>query len=453
VNLGYLVAYARKHFPDLEVRIIDGVIGQDVHQKLLEFDPDMVGVTAVSPQAEDAYALGSWIKETFVHPVFRVFGGVHASTCPTEAIPFFDCVVVGEGEKALLQILKSLAEGKQPKFLIEGEPIDDLDEIPMPAYDLMDVAEYIKRSDVPGTPYLLFPKGTKIASLMTTRGCPFKCVFCHNSWRQSKPRWFSAKRVVEEIKYFVTVHGVNGIFFNDDEFLINVARLKEIKRLLVERGLVGKFVWSCQARATTLTHETLTLAKSMGLYCVNIGFESMSQRILAFLKADSMTVQDNERAVKIAKECGVMIGGSFIFGTFDETMKEMQATFKFFEDNENLAYAGINVLTAYPGTKLFHLAKEKGLLPKQIDYKRLIPTSEIETAYSLSINVGKRDFQKFIVNARRIAYIITRVRLIVRSSNHKKWDFLKLFKLHVMWWMMVAHPRKTWKLYRETRRT
>ena len=437
LNLGYLASYLRKCRKDVEIKIVDGVAHQPVREILLGFNPDIVGVTATTPQAPSAYQLADWVKQNLPY-AFTVMGGVHASALPKEALEHFDCVVVGEGEKALVEIVEAYECGYRWAGVIDGEYIRNLDEIPMPAYDLINVEEYLKH----GPPFPFGLKNPKTVSLVTSRGCFHRCPFCRNSSRKEPVRYFSAKRVVDEIEYFITKHHVDSVFFNDDEFLINKARLFEIKRLLKERGLLGRFVWGCQARVKTLNEETLRLVKSMGCVVVSPGFESYNPRMLNFLKCGTTKIEDNENALKVAEKVGMTIGGSFIFGTPSETLAEMRESWKWFENRDSLAFIGINTIIPYPNTTIWEICKSKGLLPKNLDYTRLVPTSVPKKTYIVCDTMPHETFNRFIVDIQRVAWILTQLRLIRRQSKQRFRDFLGLAQFKTFWWMLAFHPSK-----------
>ena len=109
LNLGFLASYIRKKDPSLDVKIFDGIAKQDVTALLLEFKPDIIGVTATTPQAPDAFRLLDWAK-FHLPECFLVMGGIHPSVLPIEAVEHADCVVIGEGEIALTEIIEKQKE-------------------------------------------------------------------------------------------------------------------------------------------------------------------------------------------------------------------------------------------------------------------------------------------------------------------------------------------------------
>lgn len=426
LNLAALASYVRLKRPDVTLKIIDGALGVDVVKELSRFQPDIVGVTACTPQAPNAYALGDLLHRK---RVYAVMGGVHASALPEEALLHFDCVVVGEGELALINILDCFRLGKPVTGIVVGTPLKNLDDEPMPAYDLLDVNEYLRNSIVPGLkdPVML---------MVTSRGCIWSCVFCHNSNRKSPPRWFSAERVVDELEYLLAHYRIGSFFFSDDEFLINTKRLMEIGRILQERNM--QISWGCQARANTMTLERLQYAKRMGCNLVLPGFESMTPRILKYLKCGTTTVESNERALRAAEKVGVPVGGNFIFGTPTETLEEMRVTFDWMLKHDGLKFANFMTLIPFPGTAVYKLCRRKGLLPPVVDYSRFTMTNRIRSTYVIDTALSLREYDRFLIHSQRVAWVLFRIRLGAR--------FRELLRDLHFWYVLVYHPTKTLKM-------
>lgn len=432
----------------MEVKIFDGIAGQDVTEAVLGFNPDVLGITATTPQAYDAYELADWTHTAGldVEP-FIVMGGVHPTVLPEEALKHCDCVVKGEGEKAVLQIVQLLQKKKKVPPVIEGEYIKNLDDIPSPAFDLMDIEYYMKTQDNPSRAFPFGLKHARLGSLITSRGCPYRCTFCWNSFRQTPPRWHSAERVVDEVCHFVDRYRANSIFFVDDEFAVNRKRLKKVADLFKEHGV--NVVWGCQARATTLDYELMKLMGSMGGGCkfVSVGFESANQRILSFLKNNTVTVEQNEQVLAEARQAGMMIGGSFIFGSPTETKQEMLETLSFIENHEELAFIGVNVLIPYPSTEVWRLCRKKGLLPEKLDYTKLVPTSKADNTYIVCDTMSAKEFKRLVLDIQRIAIVTEKTRLVYKSSRTPVRDFLGLFRHKLYWYMVLRHPKRMASLF------
>lgn len=429
LNIGHLASYLRKYasFP-VDVRIIDGLAKQNVHAEIASFQPDLIGVTATTPQAPAAYALLDDLRSCYPD-VFTVMGGVHAGLMPDEAIEHADCVVIGEGEKALLDIAETLHKGGTPERIIYGEPVEPLDDVPSPAFDLIDFKPYMNTT-------LALKLELPCISIVTSRGCPHRCPFCHNATRTMKPRYFSAQRVVDDITYLYEKYHVRSIHFNDDEFVVNKKRLRELAVLFEQTGLNRKIVWGCMARVNSLDAETLKLMRNMGCVVIITGFESVNPRILKYLKCGTVTVQQNARSLPLAHNAGILMGGSIIFGTPTETLEEMKQSLKWFEQQDHLKFVGFNTLIPYPETPLWKMAKRRGLLPEKVDYTKLAFPLFLNENYLIDKAVDWKHYIRFFWDVSRTTWVMCQV----RQSPHAK-TFLRIMKTPSFWKTWALHPQ------------
>ena len=433
LGLGYIASYLRKTLPSVEIRIFDGATGEDAEKAIREFQPQIVGVTATTPQAPAAYRLADTVRQNWPN-ILMVMGGVHATVLPQEALEHFDIVVVGEGEKTFSQIVQRFLQDKLPqKGVVEGEPIDNLDDIPSPSFDLLNVRWYLQRGLVlPGT-------RTPMFGLVTSRGCPYHCAFCYNSYRKTKVRYFSARRIVEEILFLRKEYGISSVFFNDDEFLINNQRIKTLAELFEETGISKWLKWGCQARATTITAPLLKTIKSMGCVALSVGFESGTERLLHYLKSGSATLASNERALDIADSFGILMGGSFIFGTPTETLEEMKYTFEWVVNHPKLKFYYTLILAPFPGTKVWNLCMERGALPEKVNYEMLTPdinSSLVEENMYPVPSVPLKTFVRFMRDINRASWFINEVRLKPAILR-----FVFFLGFPTSWKVFASHPQ------------
>jgi anaerobic magnesium-protoporphyrin IX monomethyl ester cyclase len=364
-NLCYLAAYVRAK-STWDMVILDEPAGVDVKRELKTLDPDVIGITATTCYADEAYEIADFCKKELSKTV--IMGGVHASALPREALLHVDAVVTGEGEQALLELLMKIENGHTPcQEIIEGPFIKNLDDLPLPAWDLIDLKFYLTSKQNSANSINFVPRSTPTGALITSRGCPYSCVFCYNSKKKIPVRYHSAERVLEEIDFLQKNYGIKAIFFFDDEFIVNKSRLKAICQTLAEKH--APLRWACQARADLLNEETLLLMKKAGCVMVGLGFESAVQRILDLLNK-KIKVEDHKRAIELCKKTGIKIYANFIFGTPTETREEMLQTLQFIEEHK-LRYVSIAIATPFPGTVLWDTAKELNLLPDPLDYSAL----------------------------------------------------------------------------------
>ena len=357
INLGYIAAYLEKY--DIPVKIIDQLAGDDVYKELEGFKPDIVGITGTTPVIQDAYKVADFCRSK---KIFTVMGGVHASVLPEEASRYCDMVVVGEGEHAMLDIV----QGKIDARIVSAPYIDNIDEIPIPARHLMNMNYYLRTKDnISGTHLYFVPPRTRVAAILTSRGCPYRCIFCYNSWRRAPVRFHSAERVISEIESLIDRYQIRALFFFDDELFANKKRLYKICEMLKKNKI--NLMWGCQARADTVDLATLRMVKEAGCRQINFGFESGSQRILDILKDETITVGENKQAIEMCKKAGILSWGTFMIGNPTETLNDIELTRKFIRASK-LNAAMIHVTTPYPGTKLWEYCSEKKLIPRNIDW-------------------------------------------------------------------------------------
>lgn len=356
MHLGYIAAYLEKH--GVEVHIIDELAGQNVKKAFERLMPDIVGITATTPMAPDAYRVAKLAREM---GFYTVMGGKHAMILPDEALQHVDTVVLGEGERAMLEIVN----GNRSR-IVKVDYVKNIDELPSPAWHLMDMDFYFScRDRNPDIHINFIPPGTRTGALIATRGCPYTCIFCYNSWRDAPVRAHSPERVVEDIKHLIDKYGMQALFFMDDDLFANKKRLRELCELIKKEKI--NIIWGCQSTADHVDLEHLKLVKEAGCLQVGFGFESGSQRILDILKKERTTVEQNARAVELCREAGVLSWATFMVGNPTETVEDMKQTFDFIKKYRPDGI-GVHVTTPFPGTELWRWCEGRGLIPKNIDW-------------------------------------------------------------------------------------
>ncbi|WP_084019929.1 B12-binding domain-containing radical SAM protein [Vulcanisaeta thermophila] len=353
-----------------KVRIIDspteGIDLKTFINEVKAWNPDVVGLTALTPTIYKAYEAAKAIKE-YDKDLPVIMGGPHVTFMYEEALSNnVDVVVRGEGEYTTLELINTMEKvGFEPEHFkqIRGlvfklgdqvirtpdrPPIRNLDELPWPARHLL-----------PMDKYTLFNKPIKFIHVMASRGCPYGCTFCSTSYFWGRMiRYRSAKDVADEIEDAVNKYKTNIIVFTDDEFTLGKRFVYEFLRELDERKLDINF--SCGSRVDTIDKEMMLALKSHGCTALYFGVESASQDTINRIgKKISL-----ERAVKVfqwAKEVKIDHVGSFVLGFPWETIDDMKATVKF-AIKLNPTYAQFTVATPYPGTPLYYEALSNNLI-------------------------------------------------------------------------------------------
>jgi len=235
------------------------------------------------------------------------------------------------------------------------EMIAHLDELPIPAYDLLDSLD----------PYFINTHTDETFTIMyTSRGCPYKCIYCTVAGTPWKPR--SAESVMKELRYLKKKYDVKLISFFDETFTIDKQRILDICHAMTEEKLDIK--WYCNTRANLLDEELIKAMRKAGCRGMSIGVESGSQQILDNA-SKRITVDEAKVVIKLAKQSGIKILCSFIFGLPGETWDTVEETIQFVKETLPTGVQ-FNVAVPYPGTELYKWAIEKGLL-KEMDWRQL----------------------------------------------------------------------------------
>ena len=387
LGLAYLGAVSERRGDN--VKIYDADIEEEsLPEVLAGFRPDIVGITANTPQVHQAWRTAGEIKAVMDVPV--VIGGPHPSVLDEESAlrPEIDVVVRGEGEDVwvkLCDIVEHL-RATRPDFHSEdlrtpgiglpedlfgityqtpdGEvrrhaeapPIADLDSLPWPAYHLFKMHLYTNLQ--PATDHV---DGARSFSIMTSRGCPYRCTFCSQSIMPQKWRCRSAENVIEEWAHLVNDLGAQEIGVLDDSANIRVGRLHELCDLLIERQLNHvPWIFVNGIRANLASKDLLAHMKAAGLKRTAFGVETGDPDML--ISIDKRIDHDTIRAAfKNAKEVGIETIGFFIIGLPGDTRESMQRTIDFAIEVDPLI-ANFSMMTPYPGTIVYNQVREKGKL-------------------------------------------------------------------------------------------
>ena len=349
-----------------QVKVVDmeteGVNIHDLLPIISEFDPDLIGITATTPVYTNTKALAAEIKQARPHTPL-VLGGVHSTVVGREALEeceYFDFQVVGEGEETIQEVMEALEQGRSLAGILgviyrdNGAIVENprrplemtADHLPVPDRNLLPTDKYVH--SLPGKGFIRY------ATLFTSRGCPFHCIFCsQHTMHGRKMRWHSLERVMVELDQIVNQLGVEHIIIMDETLTLDRERTLELCRRIKEAGL--KFTWEGWTRAETIDEELLTEMKSAGLIRLSFGIESGDAEMLKIIKK-GITLEGVRRAYRIADKVGLETRGSAILGHPYETRETAWRTIKFCRSIKECQQLYLNVATPYPGTELYDYA-------------------------------------------------------------------------------------------------
>jgi anaerobic magnesium-protoporphyrin IX monomethyl ester cyclase len=321
--------------------------------------PEIVGITCGSATYTRCVETAQAIKEV-LSSCRVVVGGWHPSYVPESMLqhPEIDYVVMGEGERAMTDLATGITKGEDEKTLasipgvackLKGEVIKNaptfignLDEVPFPARHLLPMQLYDRTIE--------FLKVKPVDIMSIARGCQFNCAFCETKklWGNSC-RGFSPGRVVEEIQYLIQNYGTKGVYFINDNFTIRKKHVEDICELIGKNKLDVE--WVCDTRANLVSRDLLRKMKSAGCRTIWFGVESGSPRILEKLNKN-VTLEQTERAFRLCREEGIQIACSFIMGIPGETVRDMEASFRFAKKLDP-DWCRFNIYIALPESSLY----------------------------------------------------------------------------------------------------
>ena len=367
MGLLYIAAYAQQaHGDRFKIEVLDTQVEKMSYDKLESVlsrkKPDMVGISCMTFLLLDALKVARLVKKT--NPGCHVvFGGTHPTIYPHEIAgqPEVDSIVIGEGEFTFSELLDAVEGGRSLSgiegvgFRHEGEVIinpprefvQDLDSLPFPDRELLPWQKY----------YNLLGMGKEyMTSLLTSRGCPFNCVFCtKKDGRMCRVR--SPENVVREIEQNVKL-GITDFDIIDDTFTIDRKRVLAIADLIIQKNL--NITMDLRARVDTVDQEVLDRLAQAGCNRVRFGVESGNPGILQNLMK-GITLDQARQAYRMAKKAGIVTFAYFMLGSPGETEKEIKESIAFAKEL-NPDFAQFLITTPFPATELYEKGMRDGIL-------------------------------------------------------------------------------------------
>jgi anaerobic magnesium-protoporphyrin IX monomethyl ester cyclase len=408
LGLAYLAGMIEKNFNknQVQIKILDsftlknnivhetssqfhlGARFNQLSKEIEKFKPDIIGITSpFTSQVNNAIKVIKLAKNLFPNvPV--IMGGPHGTIQPMELLnDGVDICVIGEAENTFLEIIKRY-KSKKPLDKIPGtaylnkitpkkEFIKNLDNIPLPAYHLINMKRYFElfKKGFSNRPY---NASHKTIPIITSRGCPFNCCFCSIHLHMGRNwRAHSAKYVIKHIKHVTSKYKVKHISFEDDNLTLDTTRFEKILDGISK--LKTKITWDTPngVRADRLTKSILKKAKKTGCKALVIGIESGVKRVLDKVIDKSLDLKQVIKISKSANEIGLTVSAFFMIGIPGETKQDIKNTLKFALKLNKLYNVMPSVTFAAPliGTPMYDEALKKGYLTKPITPKTLLVAS------------------------------------------------------------------------------
>lgn len=373
-----------------------GATDQEIVKQLAEFKADIIGITCnFTVYSEDALYVAKIAKERYPNSII-ILGGAHASLISPQKMLENNCIdiiVKGEGEITLLEIVRRY-EAKQSLDDIKGtlvrkgdrviinaprELLNDMDSLPFPSRELLDMEYYLNQSDIFG-----HAKGKRVAILITSRGCPYDCIFCSvkSMWER---RWrpFSAERVVQEIKLLISRYEVDEIFIYDDNFIIDRNRVVEICNLIEENKLKIAITIPSGLHVNLIDQELLKSLKKAGLYRVVLPIETGCEKTAQFIRK-KVNFKDVSEKIQLCHNLGLWTSGNFLIGFPYETKEDIEETIQFAE-RSTLDFVFYFIAQPYFGSDLLEIfKKEKLLLRGDVDITSKVTNTKYNTKFLIA---------------------------------------------------------------------
>ncbi len=376
LGLMYLAAALQKEFNHNIIIEIETLVSKSGHSDddkrnmnryLQEFEPDFVGVRCLTI-GKDTLRVVSEVVKNWNKNCFLAVGGPYATDDPDDALinGYIDCVVIGEGELTLIDLIRQLID-KKDYYNIPGiayrtgnkivktipqSLINDLDSLPFPSYGAIDLNKFSNQ-------FLTFTSKISIphANIMTTRGCPYRCIYCHNILGK-KFRARSPQSVLSEIRYIYNNYGITDFQIIDDIFNLDLNRAKTIFSLIIKSGMKITLSFPNAIRGDRVDRELIEMMSAAGTKFISYAIETASQRLQKLIKKN-LNLEKIKEAIKYTAEANIVTRGFFMLGFPTETEEEANDTIEFAKAS-SLCGATFFTVVYFPGTELYRLAQSLG---------------------------------------------------------------------------------------------
>lgn len=391
VGIALVASYLKSQ--GVPIRVLDLATQKDwlaaLRTELANHPCTVVGVSFQITQYEEATRIARFVKQNY--PAMKVvYGGSFASSDPRDCIsnPDVDAVCYGEGELTLHHLIQAWDKGepldgvegivfrREDGTVMQNQPralIGDLDQMPLPAYELFNLEPYISAehtSDFTNRKY-------RCMELITSRGCPYSCIYCHSVFGK-RFRGRSPQHVMNEIHFLHRTYGVTEFVIWDDTFTMDIQRAKDICDLIVRSGIRIAIQLRGGVRVEQMDEELVAKLKAAGVETMCVGIESAVWRIQKMIKKN-LKIEKVERLLDLARKYRITTIGLMMLGFPDENLAEMKESIRW-ACRSKLDYTFFSIVTPFPGTELYDIAVRRGYYTKDGDFNSLsvrIPNMEL----------------------------------------------------------------------------
>ena len=366
---------ASHHVAKPEDRVRIGLPKERIEALLHDLSPAVVGISSnFTSFHADCMELAALVRRTLPEALI-VIGGAEASVSTASVLGAgdIDAVVIGEGEHTLRDLARCVLDGRMDEAqsldgtawrLPDGAvrenpgrpPIEDLDALPMPAWHLVDMGLYMHQKHANFAVVMRRP----VAHMITTRGCPYNCIFCSTTKHYKRFRVRSAEKVLDEMAELIARYGIREFHFHDDSFAADPDRVRSLCEGIVARGMDIKWQVSQGITSSRLDADLLALMKRSGMYRVGFPIESGSRDTLRFIRKP-IRLDKVRTLIATCNELGLYCFGCFMIGFPEETPEEVEQTRRFILDS-GLDYIKVSITQPLRGSDLYGEYERLGLL-------------------------------------------------------------------------------------------
>jgi len=421
LGLAYIASYVRSK--GVNVELLDAT-ALDIDDEILRYiiksiNPCLVGITSNTSTFGAVINIANIVKDVNPESITLV-GGRHATalTEQTLNVKSIDFVGIGEGEVTTYELAKLILDnasfdaknvaglawlGNEHEVCKSNsrQLLNNLDELPYPAYDLLPIEKYRVS--------IKWYNRSPVATMVTSRGCPYKCTFCDIQTISGRSvRYRSTENIINEIKSLINNFGTKEILFYDDTFTLNMKRTHEICDAIIAEQL--NITWCCLSRVNCVDLELLKKMKKAGCHMISYGLETGSEQMLASVDK-ATTLAQAEEAIHLTKQVGIRSTGSFVFGLPGETVETMRETIEWAKKVDP-TFAIFFRAIPFVGTPLHTYLVNEGLYSNSDNWENYLqtftaPAYEIPTISSTEVMLNMENaWKEFYLRPSKIIEII-----------------------------------------------